>query len=668
MQQDMPPMNNMQPIGDMKMPMHDTFWRNDQVMVVFHSTLLLIEDGVLKKELLLDDLNLREQLKRINTFLFQQFREQGRDPVHLVFLGDNEKPAVGDRPVMRRFNVGTSSQLPSGVYLFDQGTNIERSFGTIRTSIHAFFKVVKGPAPDIGDVPVEMASTGNHHDGDHDDEALVPAIVETLNGAVLDLNNREEEKVPIAFSAPTWLSGGTQVGFGCPLTPPMPVADSCPYWHMELPDVDPQLSATGDGVTIFVLDSFPERGVISRAARDAGSANWLLHTVNEAVSFDYSLMSGVQEIDVMDHTNVASVGKDVYGEHYPILIPDHGLFIAGIVHDIAPDARIECVRVLNSLCVGDLEKLTHALERIYERMSGKDRDLFGKRVVINLSLVIPRAEEVEKVKPGQIKLKTDDFELIPANLLLVITALQQAGAVIVASAGNEGDGRELPTGMMLSDAIRPPALYPAALGKFFKNVIAVGAAAVDDDAASYSCYPGSYPDDNAASPGYDPHPRSYGLATWGGEVPNADLGEVVPSKPGEAGSDNPTVTICDAPRGIYSSVEFPPLSAVPADPSEQYYTASNENAWAYWIGTSFATPIVSAVVARILELDPTVALDGTIYDKLLNLISGRTVRWNRLDPTHFPDGKAEGPLLKAKQVCKAEDSDDGDDNDAEVEN
>ncbi len=648
MQQEMPPMNNMQPIGDMKMPMHDTFWRNDQVMVVFHSKLPLIEDGVFKNEPVLDDLNLPEQLKRINTFLFQQFRKQGRDPVHLVFLGDNEKPAVGDRPVMRRFNVGINQQLPSGVYLFDEGANIEESFGTIRTSIHAFLKIVKGPSPDIGDVSFEMASTGNQHDGEHDDETLVPAIVEMLNIAVPDFNKRKEERVPIAFSAPTWLSGGTQVGFGCPLTPPMPVADSCPYWHIELPDVDPQLSATGDGVTVFVLDSFPERGVISRAARDAGSANWLLHTVNESVSFDYSLMSGVQEIDVMDHTNVASVGKDVYGEHYPILIPDHGLFIAGIVRDIAPGARIECVRVLNSLCVGDLQTLTHALERIFDRMSDKHRDLFEKRVVINLSLVIPRAEEVEKVKPGQITLKTGDFELIPANLRLVIKALEHAGAVIVASAGNEGDGRELSAGMMLSDAIRPPALYPAALGKVLKNVIAVGAAAVNDDATSYSCYPGSYPD-----------PRAFGLATWGGEVPNADLGEVVPPKPGEPGSNNPTVTIRDAPRGIYSSTEFPPLSAVPADPPEQYYTASNENAWAYWIGTSFATPIVSAVVARILESDPAVALDGTVYDKLLNLISGSKARWNRLDPAHFPDGKAEGPLLKVYQVCKPYGSNNG---------
>ena len=642
-------MNNMQPMHDMKMPMHDTFWRDDQVMIVFHSQRPLIENGMLRKELILKELNLPEQLNRINTSLAQQRKEHGLAPVHLVFLGDNQQPAVSDRPVMRRFNVGTGSQIPPGVYLFDAGKEVRITSNVLRTSIHVFFKVVKGPAPNMGGTSVEATSDGHHHADDQNDETVVPSVVKFLNAAVPDLNNRKEEKVPIAFSAPTWLSGGTQVGTGCPLTPPIPVTEACQHWHIELPDVDPQLPTTGKGVTVFVLDSFPERGVIARAAHDAGRANGLLHSVNESVSFDYSLMSGLQEIDVMDHTNVASVGKDVYGEHYPMLIPDHGLFIAGMIHDVAPAAKIECVRVLDSLCVGDLEKITHALQRIYDRMIDKDKDLFKQRVVINLSLVIPRAEEVEMVHPGQLQLKTGDFELIPASLILILYALEQAGAVIIASAGNEGDDRELPAGTVVSSAIRPEALYPAALGKTFNNVIAVGAANVNNDASSYSCYPGVY---NTASSGGNPPPRAFGLATWGGEVPNAAIGEVVPPKPGDPGSDHPKVEIKDAPRGIYSSVEFPPLSAVPADPPEQYYTASNENAWAYWIGTSFATPIVSAVVARILESDPSVALAGTVYDKLLSLISGSNAGWDRLDPAIFPGGQTEGPLLKARQVCK----------------
>ncbi len=76
MQQDKSSTNNM------NMQLHDTFWRDDQVMVIFHSKLPLIENGVLSKEQVLNDLNLREQMKRINTYLFQKFREQGRNPIH----------------------------------------------------------------------------------------------------------------------------------------------------------------------------------------------------------------------------------------------------------------------------------------------------------------------------------------------------------------------------------------------------------------------------------------------------------------------------------------------------------------------------------------------------------------------------------------------------------
>ena len=170
--------------------------------------------------------------------------------------------------------------------------------------------------------------------------------------------------------------------------------------------------------------------------------------------------------------------------------------------------------------------------------------------------------------------------------------------------------------------------------------IAVGAATSAGAAASYSCYPG---------------PR--GIATYGGEVPDV--------QPLDPPSSNPVVTVKDAPRGIYSSVEFPPLSDVPADPPEQYYEAPNVHAWAYWMGTSFATPIVSAVTARILELKATGALTGGVHDAIMNTASG-VVTWSNLDPdTGISSGTTTGPLLKAMQVCMQEDSDD---DDHEVEN
>lgn len=56
----------------------------------------------------------------------------------------------------------------------------------------------------------------------------------------------------------------------------------------------------------------------------------------------------------------------------------------------------------------------------------------------------------------------------------------------------------------------------------------------------------------------------------------------------------------DAVRGIYSSTHYSELSATDLPPAE-YHALTNNNAWAYWSGTSFATPIISAVAARVLQ-------------------------------------------------------------------
>jgi hypothetical protein len=606
MQQNMPPMDGM------KMEMHDTFWRNDQVTVVFRSDIPLISDGNHNTGQLLQKLDLPSQLQRLNQFL-----EENHVPASL--------PSYGD-----------SSKLPPGVHHFGLTAAIPTDFGDIHTSVISFLKI--GPARGAGGPLAERALPGNGH-GSNNDESLIRTIVTTLNHGLGHLNRNS--MVPIAFSAPAWLCGGTYTGQGCPLTPPMPVEDACSNWHIRLPDLDSRLkSKKGDGVTVFILDAFPERGVISRAARDAGNDNRLLSKVNDnkTVSFDYNLMSGVQEILDMASTGNAAVGKDVYGNHYPIRMPDHGLFIAGIVRDVAPKAKIECIRVLNDLCVGDLHKLVRALWRIYKRMlavnpdTGQKGDLYQQPVVINLSLVIPTDEEAWQ---KQINPVVRGFNIIQAPLHSAITSLTQVGAIVVASAGNEGDLRE-----MGPEGKRPMALYPAAFGESIDNVIAVGAVTSTDTAtaASYSCYPGSR-----------------GIATYGGEVPAV--------QPLDPPSSNPVVTIKDALRGIYSSVEYPPLSAVPADPPEQYYAAPNDHAWAYWIGTSFATPIVSAVAARILELKATGTLTGSVHDAIMNTAS-KVVTWDNLDPSiGVPGGTTTGPMLKAIQVCKAEDSDDGDDND-----
>src|SRR5258708_35580687 len=115
----------------------------------------------------------------------------------------------------------------------------------------------------------------------------------------------------------------------------------------------------GEGVTVFILDTLPEREVILRAAEEAGDDNLLLRDVSSNVTFNYTFWS--QGIEVPG-PELLAVGKDVYGEHYTIKIADHGLFVAGLVHDFGPEAKIECIRVMRRNCVRYMNMLAQSLQ------------------------------------------------------------------------------------------------------------------------------------------------------------------------------------------------------------------------------------------------------------------------------------------------------------------
>ncbi len=114
-------------------------------------------------------------------------------------------------------------------------------------------------------------------------------------------------------------------------------------------------------------------------------------------------------------------------------------------------------------------------------------------------------------------------------------------------------------------------------------------------------------------------------------------------------------------RGIYSSVEYPPLSL---DPPSQYYSAPNDHAWAYWVGTSFATPIVASLAARVLELQSEGGLAGSSAQQAIMNAASDTAHWNRLDPgTTGGNSTADGKMLVAVQHCARRDRDEGDSED-----
>ncbi len=418
-------------------------------------------------------------------------------------------------------------------------------------------------------------------------------IVDLINGNLDKL--RREANVRVVAAAPNWLGGANCFAHGCPVFPPFPVpkGDFCASakgrWPIQIPaflsDTSPLREMNGKGVTVFVLDSMPDLkhnpNLIKDAAKRAGKSNELLSEIADQqdriqspfIKFRYQDMPDLLKENALDQI---VTGRDINGHLYGFHMPDHGLFVTGIIRDLVRKANIEYVRVLNDFGVCSLSVLVKALEDIHARMApldpktGKKGDLYNKPVVINLSLVVTPSEEdllqvwfgvdpAHMMKEGE---QTKyDTKLLRSLLHKVIQRLTASGAVIVASAGNDSNTPDMP------ERIGPR--YPAA----FQEVIAVGAVDKHGKAAKYSDYPQLRSHHN-------------GIATYGGSIPTL-----------EAVKKDADV---DAMHGVFSDKLYPALVAT--NPPKPDHDPHNPTGWAYWSGTSFATPIISAVAARVLQL------------------------------------------------------------------
>ncbi|HXL35628.1 MAG TPA: S8/S53 family peptidase [Ktedonobacteraceae bacterium] len=616
---------------------HNTFWHEDQLILTFHSPTRLISDGVVMGDPILGELRLEEKLPLLNSYL----RQNGMDYT-LSFLGQIERMSVS---VAEKEGPNTditprSGFSPrSGIYMFDvSNSRIKPTYGEVNTSILGFFNFTSNQDDDVP--KHKVGNDESNKGGKTVPHSPVVRAVNLMNQHLNDLNNGLELEdgsvlqISISATSPNLFSGGTPTSQGCPLTPAMPVEDDCALWRFKFPKLTPNdlQKMTGKGVTVFILDTLPDLKVIKDAAEDAGDDNLLLLDVNKNVKFH-----DVPELPILslDGTEPVTVGKDVYGRHFPMIMPDHGLFIAGIVSELAPDATVECIRVLNKYGVGDVNLITQALVYIESRMS-VGGDLNQQPVVINMSLVIPTVAELMSM--GMDFDPTNPDNNVFTHLLQQIQNLVGFGAIIAAAAGNEGDLRENPSGT------HPGALYPAAFANppySIDGIIPVGAINRKGKVTSYSCYPGLR-----------------GIATYGGEVPGVDPKDPDPNNP-------PIVTISDAVRGIYSSDDFPPLSS---DPPSLEYPATNDHAWAYWIGTSFATPIISALAARIFDWRSKGNSVPNVHNAVIAAAGTDITKWEKLDQvtTGVKSGSATGPMIIAKQRCKLVDIDD-DDKDEEIE-
>lgn len=371
-----------------------------------------------------------------------------------------------------------------------------------------------------------------------------------------------QEGLRIVSAMPNWLVTAAPTWYedGGPAFPPRPApgldvpgaSTSQVGWHVTLEDPTIPLDRNGaEGVVVAVLDTahHPDR-LRSAATRPELRRNWLLHRLNTNLRSDNSSFS--IEFDRYPVINDARTGRDAYDEPRYYFMPDHGLFVAGLIRDIAPRARIRLIRILNDFGGCDLYNLFAALTDLEHELASGNLP----RLVINLSLTVtPDVQRLPFVwfdhrqwqtgqLPGVIRL----VQFLEEGLRLLFDSLRDHGALIVAAAGNDsasearkGRGPRPP---------RAPARYDSIL-----SVTSVNSRAQPSQFA------------NAAGV----FPGSTGVATLGGD--GSELIDVN--------------ALPDAVRGLYISPTFP-------------QGQQNTTGWADWSGTSFSTAIVSAVSAHLL--------------------------------------------------------------------
>ncbi len=390
----------------------------------------------------------------------------------------------------------------------------------------------------------------------------------------------------IVSAMPNWLVAAAPLLYsdGGPAAPPrsapqldLAAADNLPVgWHVTFADPGLPFDPNGaEDVIVAVLDTahYADR-VIGAAARPEFRRNWLLKRLAD----DLRSENGSLEIEYDRYPIIDDVrtGHDAYGQPRYYFMPDHGVFVTGLIRDIAPNAHIRLIRILNDFGGGDLYNIFAALTDLeLELVSGGIRHL-----VINLSLnIMPDIRRLPYVwfdhrqwpstqLAGAVRVLTH----IEEGLHLLFESLYAHGALIVAAAGN--DSFLVNKKSQKPRPPRVPARYEMTL-----SVTSVNSRYAPSAFANAASMP----------------PVNTGVATFGGDSDGLVDANGLP----------------EAVRGVYIAPTFPD--------GEQ-----NVTGWADWSGTSFATAIISGLGAHLM------AQDWPLSNAITRIVAGKERRTEKL--------------------------------------
>ncbi|MDB5074494.1 MAG: hypothetical protein JWO42_673 [Chloroflexi bacterium] len=410
--------------------------------------------------------------------------------------------------------------------------------------------------PHLAGVPLTLRVRATKPEGAKARRDHIKEAADKINA---NLHNLQHEGIVVSSATPNWIissSKGSGAGVGGPGTLPDPAPAG--GWPIKVPAMgawtDTMPIAPDERVVVAVLDSFPGRHDLQAAAKRAQfQDNALLQDIaKDGVITDWNRFTPPNDVPSKRQTNEA----------------DHGLFVAGVIHRIAPPAEIHLLHILDDAGVGHTHLLFEALDYCLALTHS------GRRVVVNMSmyLCIPPGTDLwdhwfegtrapAGVTSGH---RANLLEALDEGVHQRVALLLDAGAVIVAAAGNDAlTGR---TRSVRANGLHPQPRLPAD----YDGVICVVATNREGKIAAYS---------NRA----DIPPTGNCVATYGGQ---GDLDHkhnvaVVP-----AGGDPR-----DGMVGLFTHTEVPSADG-PGKP--------NTSGWVYWSGTSFATPVISGIAANVL--------------------------------------------------------------------
>jgi hypothetical protein len=396
--------------------------------------------------------------------------------------------------------------------------------------------------------------------------------IERLNRRIEALDVSSQSLLRLRRASPNWLAASSSEhnGHGGPGAQPVEwsggsqgagLAEGAGHnqWDFTLPaslGLTTPDTQRGRGVEIFILDTAPCCVDLQRA-RD----RWANTNQNQLLD---QLLNGPNKLDIIyaGYSHLLQVAN-YFLPNDDYVMADHGLFIAGIIHSIAPLAKLHLVEVLNPFGVGTLTTIAHGFKIASDHVKCLKSQLGDEqepKVLVNASLFIdvpandqPSVDHIAKLDMFWRHYPLPRIVEDVGSLQMICEQLYRRRAAIIAAAGNDGDNKT-----------HPEARFPAA----FDQVLGVGA----------------LKGDNQTPTGYSnkvDRPESSGIATIGGDT--------APPPPSTSGAATKPLLADQAGGilGVYTGL-FPGA-------------ASNDSGWARWSGTSFSTPIITGIVAALMS-------------------------------------------------------------------